>query len=111
MYTGRVYIRRCRVKVAKWGNSLTVRIPADVARTLQLRVGDEVTVQITANVRVAGKDTTAIERIRAARNSLRESALCNVPCPRAGNSGAPICTKTEGSSVGPQPLPLISGLQ
>lgn len=28
--------------VAKWGNSLAVRIPADVARALGLREGDEI---------------------------------------------------------------------
>lgn len=30
------------MQVAKWGNSLAVRIPADVARTLGLKEGDDV---------------------------------------------------------------------
>jgi antitoxin MazE len=30
------------MKVAKWGNSLAVRIPIDVARTLALEEGDDV---------------------------------------------------------------------
>lgn len=30
------------MQVAKWGNSLAVRIPADVARELGLKEGDEV---------------------------------------------------------------------
>ena len=30
------------MQVAKWGNSLAVRIPADVARSLGLKEGDEV---------------------------------------------------------------------
>ena len=30
------------MQVAKWGNSLAVRIPADVARTLGLKEGDEI---------------------------------------------------------------------
>ncbi len=30
------------MQIAKWGNSLAVRIPADVARTLGLKEGDEV---------------------------------------------------------------------
>ena len=30
------------MQVAKWGNSLAVRIPADVARVLNLKIGDEV---------------------------------------------------------------------
>jgi len=30
------------MQVAKWGNSLAVRIPADVARALDLKEGDQV---------------------------------------------------------------------
>ena len=30
------------MKVSKWGNSLAVRIPADVATELQLKEGDEI---------------------------------------------------------------------
>ncbi|MDO9488497.1 MAG: AbrB/MazE/SpoVT family DNA-binding domain-containing protein [Sphingomonadaceae bacterium] len=30
------------MQVAKWGNSLAVRIPADVARSLGLKEGDEI---------------------------------------------------------------------
>jgi antitoxin MazE len=30
------------MKVAKWGNSLAIRIPRDVAETLGIREGDEV---------------------------------------------------------------------
>ena len=30
------------MQVAKWGNSLAVRIPADVARTLGLKEGDQI---------------------------------------------------------------------
>ena len=30
------------MKIAKWGNSLAVRIPADVVRALNLKEGDEV---------------------------------------------------------------------
>lgn len=56
------------MQVAKWGNSLAVRIPAEVARELGLKEGDEVT--ITAAVRDAltidrdRKRDEAIERIR-----------------------------------------------
>jgi antitoxin MazE len=34
------------MKVAKWGNSLAVRIPANVAEALELKEGDEVKVQV-----------------------------------------------------------------
>jgi antitoxin MazE len=30
------------MKVAKWGNSLAIRIPKDVAQALELKEGDEV---------------------------------------------------------------------
>ncbi|WP_077509774.1 AbrB/MazE/SpoVT family DNA-binding domain-containing protein [Sphingomonas sp. LM7] len=33
------------MQVAKWRNSLAVRIPADVARQLSLKEGDEVTLR------------------------------------------------------------------
>ena len=33
------------MQIAKWGNSLAVRIPADVARELNLKEGDEVTIR------------------------------------------------------------------
>lgn len=33
------------MQVAKWGNSLAVRIPADVARALGLKEGDEVEIR------------------------------------------------------------------
>jgi antitoxin MazE len=36
------------MKVAKWGNSLAVRLPADLASSLSLREGDEVELQTEA---------------------------------------------------------------
>lgn len=33
------------MQVAKWGNSLAVRIPADVARELGLKEGDDVSIR------------------------------------------------------------------
>jgi antitoxin MazE len=59
------------MRVSKWGNSLAIRIPAEVAEALELKEGDEV------DVRVAGtrsfdvdrdrRRERAMERIRAAR--------------------------------------------
>jgi antitoxin MazE len=34
------------VKVAKWGNSLAIRLPAAAVEALQLKRGDEVTIQV-----------------------------------------------------------------
>jgi antitoxin MazE len=37
-----MYIRELNMKVAKWGNSLAIRIPRDVADALGINEGDEV---------------------------------------------------------------------
>lgn len=53
------------MKVAKWGNSLAVRIPSDVARALDLKAGDEVSL-----ARGDG-DVIEIERRRDGLRALR----------------------------------------
>jgi antitoxin MazE len=62
------------MRVAKWGNSLAIRLPSGVVEALQLKEGDDI------EVRVAGERTLdvardhscerAIERIRALRKEL-----------------------------------------
>ena len=44
------------MQVAKWGNSLAVRLPAQVVRLLKLREGDEV------EIRVAGSREMEVSR-------------------------------------------------
>ena len=44
------------MRVAKWGNSLAIRIPAEVAEALELKEGDEV------EVRVAGSRSLDVDR-------------------------------------------------
>jgi antitoxin MazE len=44
------------MKVAKWGNSLAIRIPAAVAEVLDLKVGDEI------DVRVAGEGSLDLRK-------------------------------------------------
>lgn len=44
------------MQIAMWGNSLVVRIPADVARELGLKEGDDVT------IRAAARDALTIDR-------------------------------------------------
>lgn len=41
------------MQIAKWGNSLAVRIPADVARALGLREGDEIDLRALDDATVA----------------------------------------------------------
>jgi antitoxin MazE len=37
------------MQVAKWGNSLAVRLPASIVQVLDLKEGDDITIQITAD--------------------------------------------------------------
>jgi len=43
-----MYIKVIDMKVAKWGNSLAVRLPASLIESLNLKEGDEVTVSAAA---------------------------------------------------------------
>jgi antitoxin MazE len=52
------------MRVAKWGNSLAIRVPSAVAEALELKEGDEV------EVRLAGPRTLEVEK-----DSTRERAL------------------------------------
>ncbi|MGK6318310.1 AbrB/MazE/SpoVT family DNA-binding domain-containing protein [Sphingomonas sp. DT-204] len=56
--------------VAKWGNSLAVRIPADVAKALNLKEGDEVDLRALDDKTVAvitkeQRRNVALERIKS----------------------------------------------
>ena len=59
------------MRVAKWGNSLAIRIPAEVADALELKEGDEVEVRVAGSrsfdVDRDRRRERAMERIRAAR--------------------------------------------
>jgi antitoxin MazE len=51
-----MYIKRPTMKVAKWGNSLAIRLPAAVVEIMDLKEGDDI------DVRVAGTGALEIER-------------------------------------------------
>jgi len=59
------------MRVAKWGNSLAIRIPAEVAAALELKEGDEIEVRVAGSrsfdVDRDRRRERAMERIRAAR--------------------------------------------
>jgi antitoxin MazE len=62
------------MQVAKWGNSLAIRIPAAVAKALKLRAGDEVQIHVEgarefALRRKPGRDDL-LKRLRAFRGRL-----------------------------------------
>jgi len=41
IYMQRMYIMEIVVKLARWGNSLAIRIPADAVENMSLKEGDE----------------------------------------------------------------------
>ena len=55
------------MRIAKWGNSLAIRLPASIVEALELREGDEI------EVHVAGRRAFDI-----ARDSSREHALARI---------------------------------
>ena len=62
------------MQVAKWGNSLAIRIPAAVAKALKLRAGDEMQIHVEgarefALRRKPGRDDL-LKRLRAFRGRL-----------------------------------------
>ena len=62
------------MRVAKWGNSLAVRIPAAIAELLELKEGDEIEIRV-ANTRGFDVSLTPsreemLKRLREFRGSL-----------------------------------------
>jgi antitoxin MazE len=55
------------MRVAKWGNSLAIRLPAAVVEVLELKEGDEVEVHVVGD-----------RAFNVARNRSRERALARV---------------------------------
>lgn len=62
------------MRVAKWGNSLAVRIPAAVTEALALKEGDQIEIQVVNRRRFdIARDQSrerAIERLRSLRRPL-----------------------------------------
>jgi antitoxin MazE len=62
------------MQVAKWGNSLAIRLPAAVVEALQLREGDEIEIHVVdeRKLAVARKPGRAelLNRLRAFRGRL-----------------------------------------
>lgn len=62
------------MRVARWGNSLAVRLPAGVVEALDLKEGDEIEIHITSRREfgVSGKPGRAelLERLRGFRGRL-----------------------------------------
>jgi antitoxin MazE len=62
------------MRVAKWGNSLAVRLPATVIETLKLKEGSEIVIRVAGTrefeVSVDRSRQQALERLRKLRGKL-----------------------------------------
>ena len=62
------------MQIAKWGNSLAVRLPSAVVEALGLKEGDEINIKVAGerafDVELDRSRERALERIRALRRSL-----------------------------------------
>lgn len=62
------------MRVAKWGNSLAVRLPEAIVRALQLKAGDEIEIVVTSDrefrVEPDSSRARALARLRELRQSL-----------------------------------------
>lgn len=63
------------MQVAKWGNSLAVRLPTAVVEALQLKEGDEI------DIRVAGEREFDIDRDRSRERALQRMKQLRKPLP------------------------------
>jgi antitoxin MazE len=63
------------MQVARWGNSLAVRLPAAVVETLGLKEGDEI------DIRVAGDRAFDVELDRSRERALAQIRSLRKPLP------------------------------
>jgi len=60
------------VRVAKWGNSLAVRLPDAVVKALKLKTGDEIEIVVSGARRFAVERDPSRERALAQLRKLRK---------------------------------------
>jgi antitoxin MazE len=63
------------MQVAKWGNSLAIRLPAAVVEALELKAGDEI------EIRVAGGKTFEVSRDQTRKRALARLRKLSRPLP------------------------------
>ena len=64
-----------QMQVAKWGNSLAVRLPAAVVEALDLKEGDDI------EIRIAGKREFEVDRDRTKERALSRLRRLRRPLP------------------------------
>lgn len=63
------------MQVARWGNSLAVRLPASVVEALGLKEGDDI------EIRIAGERAFDVERDRSRERALERVRALRKPLP------------------------------
>ncbi len=63
------------MQVARWGNSLAIRLPAAVVEALQLKEGDDI------EIRVAGDRAFDVDRDRSREQALERMRALRRPLP------------------------------
>lgn len=71
-----MYIIGDFMRVAKWGNSLAVRLPAAVVETLKLKYGDDI------EIRVAKRRSFEVEKDRTREQALARLIKLSRPLPK-----------------------------
>jgi antitoxin MazE len=65
---------KAAMRIAKWGNSLAVRLPRSVVQALRLREGDEIEIQVVATrsfeIQKAPSSRDLLRRLRKFRGRL-----------------------------------------
>ena len=67
-----MYILEVLMKVSKWGNSLAVRLPDMIVKTLRLKPGDEIEIVLRSERIFAVERDTSRERALARLRALRK---------------------------------------
>lgn len=63
------------MKFAKWGNSIAVRIPAEVVAKLKISPNEEVQIEVT------GEDSFQVRRDRSRQNAIEELRRLRIVVP------------------------------
>jgi antitoxin MazE len=63
------------LKFAKWGNSIAVRIPAEVVAKLKISPNEEVQIEVT------GEDSFQVRRDRSRQNAIEELRRLRIVVP------------------------------
>jgi len=63
------------MQVAKWGNSLAVRLPSAVVEALDLKVGDQI------EIRIAGRREFEVSRDRSTEKAIEKIRRLRRPLP------------------------------